>query len=434
MKELWKETVRMPHFLPLTEDLKTDVLIIGGGLAGLLTAWRLEQAGVSYALIESNRICSGATGRTTAKITALQGAIYQRLVPKYGSDRARAYYEANQWAVREYERLCGGMDCDFEHRDAYLYAREDPRPLLKELTALQRMGLACDLQKELPLPFATAGGIRLERQAQFNPLKFAAAIARGLNIYEHTTAQSCSGDTVQTIGGQITAKRIVVATHFPFLNRHGAYFMKLYQQRSYVLGLEGVPPLEGMFLEEGGLSLRSYGNVLLLGGGSHRTGKPSDGWDSLLWAARAYFPGGREQYRWANQDCISLDGMPYIGRYAKGRRDLYVASGFNKWGMTGSMLASRLLADLILEKDAPYRALFAPPRGILHGQLAVNLFESTVNLLRLKKPRCSHMGCALQWNPHEQSWDCPCHGSRFDAQGELLENPAMGDLKKRSTQ
>ncbi|MBQ7089891.1 MAG: FAD-dependent oxidoreductase [Clostridia bacterium] len=429
MKELWNETIKMPRFLPLAEDLKTDVLIIGGGLAGLLTAWRLERAGVSYALIEADRICGGVTARTTAKITAQHGLIYQRLAKQCGSDCARGYYEANQWAVREYERLCRGMDCDFEERDAWVYSSGELRPLLKELTALQRMGLKFDLQRDLPLPFAV-GGIRMEGQGQFNPLKFAAAIAGNLNLYEQTPALAYDGG-VQTPGGRITADKIVVATHFPIFNKHGGYFIKLYQQRSYVLGLEGIPPLNGMFLEEGGLSLRSYGDVLLLGGGSHRTGKPSAGWEPLKRAARQYFPAGRERYRWATQDCISLDGIPYIGRYAKGKEDLYVASGFNKWGMTGSMLASRLLADALLDRASPWRGLFAPNRSLLRSQIFANGAEAVVGMLRLRKPRCPHMGCALQWNPHEHSWDCSCHGSRFTEQGKRLENPAVGDLKNK---
>ncbi len=429
MKELWNETVKMPRFLPLTEDLKTDILILGGGLAGILTAWRLDQAGINYALIEADRICGGATARTTAKITAQHGAVYQRLVSQFGIDCARAYYEANQWAVREYARLCRGMDCDFEQKDAWLYARSDPRPLLKELTALQKIGLKADWTKHLPLPFAVAGGICMRRQAQFNPLKFAAAMARNLNIYEQTPALSFDGRAVQTPHGTVTAGKIVVATHFPIFNKHGGYFLKLYQLRSYVLGLEGIPPLDGMYLEEGGLSLRSYGDVLLLGGGNHRTGKASDGWEPLAKAARQYYPRGRERFRWANQDCISLDGIPYVGRYAKHKQDLYVATGFNKWGMTGSMVASKLLSDLLMGKDNPYRALYAPSRGTLHAQLILNGAESVANLLRFSKPRCPHLGCALQWNPWERSWDCPCHGSRFDHDGKCLDNPANGDLK-----
>jgi len=429
VKELWTETAKMPRFLPLAEDLKTDVLIIGGGLAGLLTARRLERAGVSYALIEADRICGGTTARTTAKITAQHGLIYQRLIAEYGSDCARAYYEANQWAVREYERLCRGMDCDFEQKDAWVFTRGDVHPLMKELTALQKMGLKAQLQKELPLPFM-ASGIRMAGQGQFNPLKFAAAIAGSLNIYEQTPALGYDGAVV-TPGGRITAQKLVVATHFPVFNKHGGYFMKLYQQRAYVLGLEGIPPLDGMFIEHGGLSLRSYGDILLLGGGSHRTGKPSAGWEPLKKAARQYFPAGQERYRWATQDCMSLDGMPYIGRYTKRKEDLYVATGFNKWGMTGSMIASRLLADAVLDRPSPWRGLFAPNRSLLRGQIFTNGAEAVAGMLRLKKPRCPHMGCALRWNPHEHSWDCPCHGSRFDQQGKLLENPAMNNLRKK---
>jgi glycine/D-amino acid oxidase-like deaminating enzyme len=239
------------------------------------------------------------------------------------------------------------------------------------------------------------------------------------------------GTTAITDHGRIQAEKVIVATHFPFLNRHGSYFLKLYQHRSYVLALENADFPGGMYIgsEENSLSLRAFGNQLLLGGGGHRTGKQGGGWKELsAFAARAY-PQAQEIARWATQDCISLDGVPYIGQYSRNTPNLFVATGFNKWGMTGSMVAAKILTNLILEQENPWAEVFSPSRSILKPQLAINGSESVLNLLRPTVPRCPHMGCALKWNAAERSWDCTCHGSRFAEDGKLLNNPAQKRLK-----
>ena len=214
------------------------------------------------------------------------------------------------------------------------------------------------------------------------------------------------------------------------MNKHGSYFLKLYQQRSYAISLENAPPLEGMYLDEqeNGLSFRSYDGSLILGGGGHRTGKSGGGWKELEAFAREHYPEASITHRWATQDCMSLDGVPYIGRYSARTPNLYVATGFNKWGMTSSMAAAQILTDLITGKESPYAQVFSPSRSMLHPQLGVNALEAGKNLLTFSRKRCPHMGCALQWNPQEHSWDCSCHGSRFSSEGELLEGPATGDL------
>ena len=166
-----------------------------------------------------------------------------------------------------------------------------------------------------------------------------------------------------------------------------------------------------------------------MGGGGRRTGKKGLGWDLPESAAKKYYPNARPVARWATQDCMTLDGMPYIGQYSKSTPNLYVATGFNKWGMTGSMLAALILTDLIQDIETPYASLFSPSRSMLRKQLLCNGVETTINLLRPTTPRCPHMGCALRWNPQERSWDCACHGSRFDEKGRLLNNPATDDLK-----
>ena len=210
--------------------------------------------------------------------------------------------------------------------------------------------------------------------------------------------------------------------------------MNLYQHRSYVIALENAPDINGMYVDENeyGLSFRSHGNLLLMGGGAHRTGKHGGGWDALSALAKKYYPDAKEAYRWAAQDCMTLDGIPYLGQYAKNTPNLYVATGFNKWGMTSSMAAAQILSDLVQEKENPYAEWFCPSRSILRPQLFSNALETTANLLTFTKPRCPHMGCALKWNAQEHSWDCPCHGSRFDAHGNLLDNPANSDIKLNS--
>ena len=431
MSTVWQQGVQLPHFPKLEEDLHTDVLIVGGGLAGLLCAEKLTQAGVDCVLIEENRLMSGVSGRTTAKLTSQHGMIYARLLKKLGPERAGLYYRANQEALEDYRALADRYDFDYQNQTACLYARDSAAKLEGELAAYERLRIPCHWETEVPLPFPVAGALSIRHQAQLHPMKLAAQLAAGLRIYENTKAISFHGNRVETPQGIITAESIIIATHFPILNKHGAYFLKLYQQRSYVLALEH-DPIEGMYLdcEENGLSLRSAGKWLLLGGGGHRTGKTGAGWTLPESAARQYFPHAPVVFRWATQDCMTLDAMPYIGRYSAATPNLYVATGFQKWGMSSSMVAAGVLTDLIQGRENPYAALFSPSRSMLHRQLLCNGMEATLNLLRPTKPRCPHLGCALRWNKAEHSWDCPCHGSRFDAKGKRLNDPATDDMKK----
>ena len=262
-------------------------------------------------------------------------------------------------------------------------------------------------------------------------LKFLAVLSDGLPIYEETAVRELGKNWAKTDNGTIHFQKAIVATHFPFLNKHGSYFLKLYQQRSYVIALENAPEIPGMYLggEENGLSFRMQGDQLLLGGGGHRTGKQGGNWAVLENFSRTHYPEAKITHRWATQDCMSLDGVPYIGRYSRRTPNLFVATGFNKWGMTTSMVAAQLLSDLVLDIENPYADVFSPSRSMLRKQLAVNGLEATINLLTPTRKRCPHLGCALKWNPQEHSWDCPCHGSRFEENGTLIDNPATGDWK-----
>ncbi len=432
MNSIWTETTQPPRFDALREDIKTDVLIIGGGLSGLLCAHMLDKTGVDYALVEAETICNGITKNTTAKITSQHGLLYHKLLKRFGAEKAKLYLEANQAAVKKYSELCKTIDCDFEKKDSFVYSTDDPRVIEKELSALEKIGFPAKLVLTLPLPFSVAGAVKFPRQAQFHPLKFAYAISQGLRIFERTKVLELAPYTAVTSGGKITAKKIVVATHFPFLNKHGSYFLKMFQHRSYVLALRNAPDVQGMYLDddEKGLSFRNHEDLLLLGGGSHRTGEKGGNWQVLEVFAEKHYPNAEKIGQWATQDCMTLDGVPYIGQYSKRTPDLYVATGFNKWGMTSSMVAAELLTDMILGKENAYAEVFSPSRTILRPQLAVNAAKAVFNLLTPTVPRCPHLGCALKYNPQEHSWDCPCHGSRFTEDKKLIDNPATGDIKK----
>lgn len=432
MNSVWQETAKMPAFSSLKKDIETDVLIIGGGITGLLCAYMLKESGTDCALVEAERICSGTTKNTTAKITSQHGLVYNKLIKEFGLKKAGLYLRANEEALEKYRELCKKIDCDFEEKKSFVYSVSDEKKIEKELAALKKIGFPAEFSKAEQLPFKTAGAVKFPNQAQIDPLKFAAGIAAGLNIFEHTPVRELIGTTAVTDHGKISAKKIIVATHFPFLNKHGSYFLKMYQHRSCVIALENAPQIDGIYVDESkkGMSFRSYGDLLLVGGGGHRTGKKGGGFAELEDFATRNFPKSKIKYRWAAQDCMTLDGAPYIGRYSAKTEGLYVASGFNKWGMTSAMAAA-LLCDLVNGKENPYAELFSPSRTILRPQLAANAFEAVTNLLTPSPKRCPHLGCALKWNEEEHSWDCPCHGSRFSRIGEIIDNPATGNLKQK---
>lgn len=431
MDSIWTKNVNLPHFPVLKGDKKTDVLIIGGGMAGLLCAHFLQQQGVDYVLVEGRTICSGVTKNTTAKITSQHGLIYQDIVKYLGQEAAEKYLRANEEAIEAYAVMAEQMDCDFQRETNYVYSTNNRKKLEEEAWVLENLGFPVQLKETANLPIKVTGAVSFPNQAQFHPLKFVNGICKNLHIYEHTYVKELKPKTAVTDHGSIAFDQVIFATHFPIMNKHGMYFLKMYQHRSYVIAYENAQKLEGMYIDESGkgFSFRNYGDLLLLGGGSHRTGKPGGGWEKIRNFAGEVYPFAKEKALWATQDCMSLDQIPYIGTYAKGMPNAYVATGFNKWGMTSSMAAAKILCDLVQGRKNPYEDLFSPQRPMRKKQLLINGLEATRNLLSLRTKRCPHLGCALQWNAPEHSWDCPCHGSRFDESGGLINGPAMGDLK-----
>lgn len=433
MSSIWtKDTEEIrPKYKRLEGDIKTDVLIIGGGIAGVLCAHKLKTSGIDCILVEKGKICSGVAENTTAKITLQNGLIYDKMIKRFGVEKSKLYAEAQKNALLEYARMCSEIDCNFENRDSYVYSLVSKDKIEKEVEALNRLGVKADFEEKTELPFFVHGAARVFEQAQFHPLKFIFEIAKSLTIYENTKVLELKPNEAVSEKGKIFCKKMIIATHFPFLNKHGGYFLKMHQYRSYVMALENAQELKGMYVDEAdnGMSFRSYNQCLLIGGGGHKTGKKGGTWNELEMFREKYYPKSIVVEKWATQDCITLDSIPYIGQYSKRTPNLFVATGFNKWGMTASMISSMILCDLVQGKKNQYKEVFSPSRSVFRPMLAVNAAESIKGLITPTTPRCPHLGCALKYNKDEHSWDCPCHGSRFSDDGEVLNNPATDDLQ-----
>lgn len=480
MESIWSRSCEIGESKPLRGNIETEVAVIGAGMAGILTAFELQTAGKDVIVLEARRIAGGQTQNTTAKITSQHGLIYHKLVLHFGKNKAEQYALANQKAIEEYRRIIDeyGIDCDFEEKCAYVYSQNSERLKQEERAALA-LNLPASFVRDIPVAIPCFGAIKFEHQAQFNPLKFVKTVSNQLTVYENTAACAVDGNTILTNRGKVKAKQIVFATHYPFVNFPGLYFARMHQERSYVLALENVPQVNGMFIGDGknSYSFRNYGKLLIFGGENHRTGENSKGgrYASLRRKAGELFPGSREVACWSAQDCMTADGVPYIGRYSSGKPNWYVATGFQKWGMTSSMVSAMILKDLICGKSNSCAQVFSPGRfeasdiapiakesaqavkglsrrifGVPsetvekikegHGGI-VTLSGKKVGVYKEKggktyavDVRCPHLGCQLEWNPDELSWDCPCHGSRFDYRGNLICNPAQSDatLKKRN--
>ncbi|QNM04310.1 FAD-dependent oxidoreductase [Qiania dongpingensis] len=477
MDSIWTKTKELPKRQTLTEDLKTDAAVIGGGMAGILTAYLLEESGIRTVVLEASRIGSGQTKNTTAKITSQHGLIYDKLLTSFGDEKASQYAQANEKAIREYRRIISykNISCHFKDTSAYLYSLKEAEPLKKEAEAAKQAGIDACFTTETELPFKVEGAVCFKNQAKFHPLEFLGAAAEELTVFENSRVFDVDKHQVRTANGSVTAENIIFATHYPFLNVPGYYFMRMHQERSYVLALEGASLPEGMYLgiDKNGLSFRSEEELLLFGGAGHRTGENRKGkqYDLLRKQARTFWPECREKAHWSAQDCMTLDGLPYIGTFSSETPNWYAATGFGKWGMTFSMVSAMIIRDKILGRRNPAsdlfspqrftpsasartflddglhavrdlsRQLFSPPRDKTdalpkgHGGIVeydgkkAGVYKDENGELHVVSPKCPHLGCQLEWNPDEKSWDCPCHGSRFDYEGHLIDNPAQEGLK-----
>lgn len=476
-RSLWQKTAApSPDFPPLRQDLICETVVVGAGLTGILTAWMVQEQGMDVVLLESGAPAQGATGRTTAKITAQHGLCYADLISTLGKKKAGQYARANWEAVNAYAEMIKklGIDCDFRRADSFLYSRTSKAAIQAERDAAVSLGIPAELVQETELPFPIAAAVKFPDQACFHPLKFLGALLPKLRVYAHTTARSVKDGCVLTDRGTVRARHIVIATRFPFFLTPGLFFARMHQERSYALSISGMPPLSGMYMdaEKNGVTFRPWQDQIILGGRGHRTGTQPilDGYEALKLDAQRWYPGCEVTAQWSTEDGMPADRVPYIGSYEQKNGRIYVAAGFQKWGMTTAMAAARILTDQICGRPNENAEVFSPHRfpmptgsgqvlldsGISAGHLLSQAFSIPGSQLReiapghggvvlwngrkvgvyhseedryyLVSTRCPHMGCQLAWNQAERSWDCPCHGSRFSYDGKRLDPPACRSL------
>ncbi|MBA3301573.1 MAG: FAD-dependent oxidoreductase [Thermoleophilaceae bacterium] len=485
-ESLWVATAPESNRPQLTRDLEADVAVLGAGMLGVSAAVLLAEAGRSVVMLDMHRVGMGVTGYTSAKVTSQHQILYSQIEKKFGEDGARAYGQANEDALARIARWAAeGIECDFEAQDAYVWTEEEGEveTLEAEYEAALRAGLPATLTSNTPLPFPALGALRFENQAQFHPRKFALGMAErfeaaGGQIFEQTRATSVKDGSPARVGtdtgATLTAGIVVLATHFPFLDR-GLFFARMHPERSYCIAarLEGPAP-EGMHIsaESPSRSIRRYGeDLLVVGGEGHKSGQEADTrvrYERLEAYARERFDVREIPYRWSAQDAVSADGVPFVGKIAPGSKSILTATAFGKWGLTNGVAAAVMLADRIQERENPWASTFdssrlKPSADLVkeNADVGVQMTKGHLSpadtrslddvgagegaIVRVGREKlavhrdaggglhavsavCTHLYCQVAWNTAERSWDCPCHGSRFDPDGRVLEGPAVKDL------
>jgi glycine/D-amino acid oxidase-like deaminating enzyme/nitrite reductase/ring-hydroxylating ferredoxin subunit len=490
---LWLDTVERSPRPALSEDVDADVCVVGAGITGLSAALQLARAGASVVVLEGRFVGAGATGYTTAKLSSLHGLTYARLERALGEHAARAYGQANERGIERAFELANelGFDCDLRRKPNLTYSEsgDDRERIEAEVAAARRAGLPASLVEAADLPFPIAAAVRFADQAEFHPVKFLAGLVgaldgAGARLHEGTFAVSVDAGSpcrVRTDGGRtVTAGSVVVATHLPFLDR-GLYFARCHPERSYVVAApyEGESAAGGMYLstESPAHSIRTYAvdgrTWLLVGGESHKTGQADarERYQRLEHWARERF-GVEPALRWATQDQMPADGVPYVGPVDPVSKNVYVATGFRKWGLAMGLAAGELLEAWVDGRDHPWRELYDSRRLRLRAGAGPLLKENANVALRFfgdrltkradvdsiepgegrvvgagpaqravyrdeqgelhaLSARCTHLGCIVNWNSGDGTWDCPCHGSRFGPHGEVIMGPAVRGLPRR---
>ena len=495
MESLWIETTRNKSTLKTLEgNEETEVCIIGGGLFGLTTAYYLTKCGKKVIVLEKGEIGSKVSGNTTGKITSQHDLFYAHLIDDYGEEYAKKYLEANEKAIENIKQIIKEeqIDCDFSMQKSYVYTTKEDEVLeiQKEVAVVNKLGKDAKFVNKIDLPIKIKGAIEFEGQAQFHPRKYMLGLANSIEkqnkIYQYTTVTDVEKNgekyKVYTDKGSVEAKYIVMASHFPIINMPGFYFVKMYQSTSYLIAVETKSQLpQGMYInvKEPMYSFRTAKcngkEVLLIGGVGNKTGEPIEDnshYEKLEKKAKEMYSDCKVLYRWNTRDCISLDKIPYIGEFSNLMQNVYVGTGFKKWGMTFTNVAADIVTDKILGNKNKYEEIFTATRmkPIKNRWEVENMLKQTVKSIALNKfkiepysieqiengnaaiidingdnigvykdakgeiyavkPNCSHLGCLLSWNNLDKTWDCPCHGSRFDYMGRNIYEPAIKNLEK----
>ncbi len=492
-KSYWISSTPSTDYPNLSNDINTDILIIGGGMTGITCAYLLAKEGIKSVVIEADRILQGTTGNTTAKITSQHGLIYNKIKTQIGKELSDQYADANESAIRFIEAVQHeqNIDCDFTHQPAYVFTCQDKyvSEIEDEVKAAQDSGIKASYEDRIPFDIPVRAAIRFENQAQFHPRKYLLSLAQiaaenGCTIYEQTRAVNMEKNSLYIIkthnGSRIKAKTVIIASHYPFYNKASLYFGRIYIERSYILAIKVKEKYPGgMYItaEDPGRSLRSLqtpeGDFVLVGGEHHKTGQGPDTmkhYEALVKFACDTFDIEDVLCRWSTQDCMTLDGLPYSGYFSSNTPNLLIATGYGKWGMTNSTASALLLRDLLIHGKSKWEDVYSPQRKtfaasakdfikenlnvgkeLIKGKLeavpeaaeiacteariiSVNgkrtgAYRDEHGKLHLVNTTCPHMGCELNWNSAEKSWDCPCHGSRFTYEGQIIEGPAVNPLE-----
>lgn len=462
MESFWNlERENYKKFDSLSEDIKADICVIGAGFTGLLTAYYLSKQGKNVVVLEKDRICSHTSVGTTGKVTSQHGLIYKYLKESQGKEFAKKYFRANQKAIENTKEIIENenIECDFEEKSAYIYTQseKDLQKIKDEVKVCKALGIDSEFVQSIDLPFNVLGAIEFKNQAQFHPLKYAYGLSNAIiknngEIFENSKVidivKEDENYIVETENAKVKASYIVVATRYPIITFPGYYFIKMYQSTSYAMIFDTNTDFNtnGMFInsENPQNSFRSVKfkdkNLLLAVGYDQRTGSEIIGnpYEYLNSRVKNIFPDAKEIIRWSAEDCISLDKIPYIGDFSKVMDNVYVATGFNKWGITSSNISANIIKDKILDTENEYEDIFRSSRLeiIKNKDEVMNMLKESAEGIVVKRlktkqtPTCTHLGCKLSWNEIEQTWDCSCHGSRFTKDGEVIESPALKDLEE----
>lgn len=423
-KTIWNESVKTKKFPSLDKNLKTDVLVIGAGVTGILCGYELSKRNINYTIVEMDRIGSKTSKDTTAFLTIQHDTLYQDLIKKEGLIKAKEYLDLNLKALKKYERLSKIYDFDYESCSSVFFSK-DLELIKNEKKAYDDLNYESKIIEDIPFFENNVKGIKVFNQAVIHPLKLINELASNLNIYEETKIVKIKGNVAYTNKGiTINFNNLIIATHYPIINISGLYILKLTQRRSYVATIKD-KSVDNTYcsIDEDGLYFRKYKDYLVIGGNDR---------DTKNFEIHDFKKRIEDKFNtkviqiWSGQDTITLDGIPYIGRYSLFHNNYYVATGFNLWGFTWAMVSSFIIADMI-EKKKEY-PLVNPRRNMCNKNLFINVINSTKHLLTIKKPRCKHLGCALKYNKKEHVWECPCHGSRYDKDGNVLDGPAQKKL------